>query len=166
MKFAFIDTFAKASSFVELCDFAKRYGFEGIEISDAEMEKNSHSDSIFRSALTSDSKRKLVNRHIEIPVLNFPTQINSKESAEKLIKYVDYAALVGVDGVVICLDQISKEEFKVALTPALVYAEKFGPELARERMHELAGADKYELHLLDLFLPIKPYVFPQYRSFA
>ena len=124
MKFAFIDTFAKASSFVELCDFAKRYGFEGIEISDAEMEKNSHSDSIFRSALTSDSKRKLVNRHIEIPVLTFPTQINDKESAEKLIKYVDYAALVGVDGVVICLGEISKEEFMVALTPALDYAEK------------------------------------------
>ena len=64
MKFAFLDTFAKASSFIELCDFAKRYGFEGIEISDAEMEKNSHSDSIFRPSLTSDSKRKLVNRHI------------------------------------------------------------------------------------------------------
>ncbi len=43
-----------------------------------------------------------------------------------------------------------------AQNPYRVYAEKFGPELARERMHELAGADKYELHLLDLFLPIKP----------
>ncbi len=44
-----------------------------------------------------------------------------------------------------------------AQNPYRVYAEKFGPDLARTRMKELAEADKYELHLLDLFLPIKSY---------
>ena len=44
-----------------------------------------------------------------------------------------------------------------AQNPYRVYAEKFGPELARERMRDLAEVDKYELHLLDLFLPINPH---------
>ena len=44
-----------------------------------------------------------------------------------------------------------------AQNPYRVYAEKFGPNLAKERMKSLAEADKYELHLLDLFLPIKSY---------
>jgi len=44
-----------------------------------------------------------------------------------------------------------------AQNPYRVYAEKFGPELARERMEELSFAEKYELHLLDIFLPISPY---------
>ena len=44
-----------------------------------------------------------------------------------------------------------------AQNPYRVYAEKFGPALAKERMKELASAEKYELHLLDLFIPVAPY---------
>lgn len=40
-----------------------------------------------------------------------------------------------------------------AQNPYRVYAERFGPELARERMRACADTDLYYLHLLDLFLP-------------
>lgn len=40
-----------------------------------------------------------------------------------------------------------------AQNPFTVYAEKFGPELAKERCKEYSKQDVYYLHLLDLFLP-------------
>ncbi len=40
-----------------------------------------------------------------------------------------------------------------AQNPFTVYADKFGPDLAKERCREYAKQDIYYLHLLDLFLP-------------
>ena len=90
MRFAFSDKFAKASSFIDLCNFTKRYGFDGIEISEVEAEKNSHTDSIFRASMTGDAKRKLVNRHIAIPVLAVPEKIGRNTDSAKIIKYIEY----------------------------------------------------------------------------
>lgn len=40
-----------------------------------------------------------------------------------------------------------------AQNPYRVYAERFGPELARQRLRMYAKADYFRLHLLDIFLP-------------
>lgn len=40
-----------------------------------------------------------------------------------------------------------------AQNPYRVYAERFGPELARQRMKEVGDTDYFRLHLLDIFLP-------------
>ena len=84
MKISFSDKFVETGSFVELCNVAQNYGFSGVEISDVEKEKSNHADSIFRSSVTTDAKRKLVNRHIAIPVLNCPEKINEKTDVNPL----------------------------------------------------------------------------------
>lgn len=40
-----------------------------------------------------------------------------------------------------------------AQNPYRVYAQRFGPELARQRLQACTGADYFRLHLLDIFLP-------------
>ena len=84
MKLAFSDKLVDSYSFIELCNSVQRYGFDGVEISDAEIEKKRHQDSIFRSAVTVDAKRKLVNRHIEIPVLTCPIAINEQTACSDI----------------------------------------------------------------------------------
>ena len=80
MKLSFSDKIVKASSFYELCNIAKSYAFDGIEIFDAVNEKEVNQDSIFRSSVTADAKRKLVNRNITIPVINYPKTERGKKS--------------------------------------------------------------------------------------
>ena len=48
MKLSFSDKHIPSGSFLELCNIAHDYGFDGFEISDAELEKSLHNDSIFR----------------------------------------------------------------------------------------------------------------------
>ncbi len=43
-----------------------------------------------------------------------------------------------------------------AQNPYRIYAERFGPESARERMRDLAAPELFKLHLLDVFLPPQP----------
>ena len=93
MKFSFPDKFVNANSFVELCNIAQDYGFDGIEIIDAKKEKESHLDSIFHASMTVDAKRKLVNRHISIPVICYPEKINEKTDSNDIIKYIEYASI-------------------------------------------------------------------------
>ena len=107
MKFSFQDKFICAESFIELCNKVQYYGFDGMEISNVLEEKSSHADSIFRSSITADAKRKLVNRHIAIAALNFPNKI-TENSTEELIKYVDYASLANVGSVIVSFDQLPR----------------------------------------------------------
>ena len=101
MKFSFSDNLVTSRSFLDLCNIAQDYGYDGIEIFDAKIEKQNHADSIFRSSVTADAKRKLVNRHIEIPVISYPQKINENTDAQSIVEYVDSASIAGVSGVVI-----------------------------------------------------------------
>ena len=112
MKISFSDKFVKASSFIDLCNTARFYGFDGIEISDAIAEKSMHADSIFRSSTNVDAKRKLLNRNITISVIDFPTAISSETDSDLLIKYVEYAALARANGVVICIEKLFNIDYK------------------------------------------------------
>ena len=101
MKISFSDKFINTPSFIALCNFVDQYGFNGVEISDAFSEKDNHFDSIFRSSVTADAKRKLVNRHIAISALSYSSSVESEKDVENLIKYVEYASLAGAKDVII-----------------------------------------------------------------
>jgi hypothetical protein len=105
MKISFSDKFVNASSFIDLCNTARFYGFDGIEISNAKEEKSAHTDSIFRSSNNVDAKRKLLNRNIAVSVIEFPQIITENTDTEALIKDVEYAALARANGVVIKFDK-------------------------------------------------------------
>ena len=143
MKFSFLDKFVNASSFIELCNITQDYGFDGVEISDAEQEATLHTDSIFRPSITADAKRKLVNRRIAIPVLTCPTTINEDTDGSQIVKYVEYASLASVSGVVIRLETLPPfERLKAILAPALETAESNGVCILIETCGPLVKTEK------------------------
>ena len=83
MKFSFSTKNVKRSSFAEVCNVAKEYGFSAFEIYDAFEEKSSHADSIFSSATKAGSKRKLINRHISVSALTFLRLLTKKPIVDK-----------------------------------------------------------------------------------
>ena len=139
MKFSFSDKFVKSNSFIDLCNICQNYGYDGIEITNAECEKDVHADSIFRSSMTTDAKRKLVNRHISLPIICFPTQITDKTDSQEIIKCIEYAALASVQNVVISFEKLFETcLIKKILLPAIDFAEVNGINILIETSGELA----------------------------
>ena len=110
MKISFPDSFVKSTSFIDLCNIVKDYGFDGIEICDINKEKSAHLDSLFRSSYTVDAKRKLVNRHISVSAISYPTPISSGFDNAELIKYVEYASNASVDRIIVKFSKIPSEK--------------------------------------------------------
>ncbi len=151
MKFSFSDKYVNAPSFIELCNTAKNYGFEGVEIFDAEKEKSLHKDSIFRRSVTVDAKRKLVNRHISIPVLSCVEKISSNTDVEKVIKYVNYASIARVDGIVLEFSEVlDDEQLKKILSPIISVAEENGVSILLETIGPLVNTEKV-LEVINFF---------------
>jgi len=140
MKFSFSDKFVKSNSFIDLCNIASSYEFDGVEVSDVEVEKDSHIDSIFRSSVTVDAKRKLVNRHISIPAICYPKQINEKTDCVDIIKYVEYAVLASVNNVIVTFEKVLKASLvKEILLPAIEIAKASGVNILIETSGELSN---------------------------
>ncbi len=151
MKFSFSDKIVKSSSFVELCNVAQDYGFDGIEISDAEKEKLAHDDSIFRSSITADAKRKLVNRHITIPVLSCPFDVDNNCDVEKVNKLIEYASMANVSGVIVRLKDIEDvNDLKKVLNPVIKVAEDLGVSILIETCGSFVNTEKV-LELINIF---------------
>jgi len=111
MKIVFSTKNVSRASFLDTCRFAYDYGFEGFEIYDAVKERIGHHDSILRRDRTADAKRKLVNRNLTVSALRMPAPIESEEtSAELVVKYVDMAALAGIDNVIVRVEEFTSFE--------------------------------------------------------
>ena len=142
MNFVFSTKNVSTPSFIDLCNIAKQYGFSGFEIYDALGEKESHTDSILRSSMRAESKRKLVNRHISISALAYPTAIDKDTDSELLAKYVDMAIAVNVKSVIITIsDTTSKEVVKDKLSSAISLAERFGVSILIDTVGKCADTD-------------------------
>ncbi len=151
MKFSFTDKLVQSSKFIDLCNIVSDYGYDGVEIADVEKEKTAHADSIFRSSYTVDSKRKLVNRHISIPVICCPEKISDNADINLVIKYVEYAALASVDGVVLEFEQgCDCAKIKDFLSPVIKIAEQNGVDLLIETKGDLADTQKV-LDIINVF---------------
>ena len=142
MKFSFCDKYIKTSSFLDLCNAVQSYGYDGVEIFDAIKEKNEHTDSIFRSSMTVDSKRKLVNRKISIPVLNYPENIDKNTDSAKVCEYLEYCSRAGANGLIIKLNKISIEEVKKVITPVISKAKQLNVDVLIETIGELVNTEK------------------------
>ena len=151
MKISFSDKFVKAESFISLCNYVQSYGFNGIEISDVEAEITSHVDSIFRPSVTADAKRKLVNRHIAIPVITCTEEIDEKTDSASIVKCLEYASLGAVNGVVVKIKSLPSDEvLKNILSPAIGYAEANGLSILLETSGALTKTEKV-LEIINFF---------------
>ena len=143
MKFSFSDKYFNSTTFVDLCNIAQNYDFDGIEISDATKEKESHADSIFRSSITADAKRKLVNRHISIPVVCCPEKITDKAISQTLIDCIDHCLVANINGVIIQVEEYKTiDNLKKVMLPAIKKAENSGVNILIETCGELANTQK------------------------
>ncbi|MBE7087831.1 MAG: AMP-dependent synthetase, partial [Clostridiales bacterium] len=151
MKFCFSDKFIDTTSFIELCNVVQSYGFDGVEIDNVEREIECHNDSIFRSSVTADAKRKLVNRHIAIPVINCPESITENTDGKVLEKQIEYAAMSSVKGVVIKAEIMpSMDKLKKILIPAIKTAENNGVSLLIETSGPFVDTEKV-LEIINFF---------------
>ena len=143
MKIVFSTKNVSRASFLDVCDYAYEYGFEGFEIYDAIKERNSHYDSILRRDRIADSKRKLVNRNLSVSALRMPYAIESQEVTGDLVtKYVEMASLSGVSNVIVHINK--KVSFKVLdekLANAVKTAEKLDVNLLFETIGYLANTE-------------------------
>ena len=151
MKLSFSNKHIPSGSFLELCNTAHDYGFDGFEIFDAELEKSLHNDSIFRENCTADAKRKLINRHIAIAVLGCPERISENADSDKIAKYIEYASFSSVNRVVLRADTVPEEAvLKKILTPVVTLAENLGVSILLETTGPFAKTEKV-LEVINLF---------------
>lgn len=151
MKLSFSSRNVSASSFLELCNKTAEYGFSGFEIYDAAAEKTAHEDSIFHAGMTSSSRRKLVNRHIGISALTFPEKITADTEPERIVKYVEMAAMASVENVILQMYQVpAQNDLLTVLMDAVKRAERLGVMLLLETVGELACTDRV-LDVINMF---------------
>ena len=125
MKFVFSTKNVVTPSFLDLCNLTKKYGYSGFEIYDVSLEKKAHSDSILRSSMRSESKRKLINRHIAISALTYPMPISTDTDSEDLTRYIDLAIAVNIKSVIVTVsDTVDKMIVKDKLSSAISLAEQ------------------------------------------
>ena len=142
MKFCFSTSNVNPKSFLDLCNIASKYGFDGFEFYDAKSFDTRFDDSIFKQSNNAGAKRKLVNRHIGISAVNCPFAINPSTDADKIKQYVDYAIDCLAENVVIVIDDVyDVETLKPVLMPAINLAEKLGVKILIETKGKYAETE-------------------------
>ena len=144
MKIAFSTKNHNEESFLNLCKFAKAYDLNGFEIFDAKREQKEHTDSIFRSNVTADSKRKLFNRDLSLCAICFPGPVNSPEiTANDIAEYVEMAQISGAPRITFFVsEEPDIEELSKKFEKAVKKAEEYDIELLFETAGYLADTKK------------------------
>ena len=143
MKLTFSTKNVTRASFIDTCRYAYDYGYSGFEIYDAINERKQHYDSILRSERTADSKRKLVNRALEVSALVYPYALEETEAtSETLLKYVDMARNAGIERIIVRNEKkVSNEVLKNKLSLAIERAEKSDIQILFETKGYLASTE-------------------------
>ncbi len=143
MKLTFSTKNVTRASFIDTCRYAYDYGYSGFEIYDAINERKQHYDSILRSERTADSKRKLVNRALEVSALVYPYPLEETEAtSETLLKYVDMARNAGIERIIVRNEKkVSNEVLKNKLSLAIERAEKSDIQILFETKGYLASTE-------------------------
>ena len=143
MKLTFSTRFVPANSFLGLCKIADEYGYDAFEIYDAAAERADHADSLLNPACAADSRRKLVNRKIEVSALTYPRPVQTEGDAEAVCNYINTAANAGVERVILSLGENADLKTAAALLGGAVKAaEKSGVALLFETSGALADTKK------------------------
>lgn len=143
MKLTFSTRFVPANSFLGLCKIADEYGYDAFEIYDAAAERADHADSLLNPACAADSRRKLVNRKIEVSALTYPRPVQTEGDAEAVFNYINTAANAGVERVILSLGENADLKAVAALLGGAVKAaEKAGVTLLFETSGALADTKK------------------------
>ena len=125
MKLAFSTKEVRRNTFLELCNFACDYGCAGFELYDALTERKSQPDSLLIRNNVPDARRKLRNRGLTVAALTVPGFLDDGSvAADTLLRYVDAAAMAGVENVIVRVSETRRPEALAdVLRPAIKKAE-------------------------------------------
>lgn len=151
MKYVFSTKNVQSSSFIEFCNIAQDYHYAGFEVFDVANEKKEHGDSIFKSSQSAGARRKLVNRHIQVSAVTFPTPVCETTDENELVKLVDYATYANCENVIVTLSDGIKDEILIKkLKPAIENAEKLGVNILIDTVGRYAFTENI-LSVINLF---------------
>ena len=123
MKLVFSTRDVPGRSFLNWCETAEAYGFDGFEIHDPIAEKRLHADSLFRPGVTAASRRKLVNRHLMVTAVTSGAVTNDSDP-EDVLGLVECASGAGVPYVILRFEGMTPDDIWYFLAPAVRLAEK------------------------------------------
>ena len=123
MKLVFSTRDVPGRSFLNWCETAEAYGFDGFEIHDPIAEKRLHADSLFRPGVTAASRRKLVNRHLQVTAVTAGAVTNDSDP-EDVLSLVECASGAGVPYVILRFEGMTPDDIFYFLAPAVRLAEK------------------------------------------
>ena len=128
MKFSFKTDMVPDLTFEEVCNTARDYGFSGFEICGIDV--SAAVGGLFNPYSAAGARRKLVNRHISVPVLYCPEAVGDAADTKLIKKYIETAGYSAIPFVRVTIsDKAGLPDIKQLLDPVMPLTEELGVTL-------------------------------------
>ena len=149
MKFSFKTDMVPDLTFEEVCNTARDYGFSGFEICGIDV--SAAVGGLFDPYSAAGARRKLVNRHISVPVLYCPEAVGEAADRELIKKYIETAGYSAIPFVRVTIsDKAGLPDIKQLLDPVMPLTEELGVTLLFSTTGSYSDTSKV-IELINMF---------------
>ena len=149
MKFSFKTDMVPNLTFEEVCNTARDYGFSGFEICGIDV--SAAVGGLFDPYSAAGARRKLVNRHISVPVLYCPEAVGEAADTKLIKKYIETAGYSAIPFVRITIsDKAGLPDIKQLLDPVMPLTEELGVTLLFSTTGSYSDTSKV-IELINMF---------------
>ena len=149
MKFSFKTDMVPDLTFEQVCNTARDYGFSGFEICGIDV--SAAVGGLFDPYSAAGARRKLVNRHISVPVLYCPEAVGEAADRELIKKYIETAGYSAIPFVRVTIsDKAGLPDIKQLLDPVMPLTEELGVTLLFSTTGSYSDTSKV-IELINMF---------------
>ena len=149
MKFSFKTDMVPDLTFEQVCNTARDYGFSGFEICGIDV--SAAVGGLFDPYSAAGARRKLVNRHISVPVLYCPEAVDEAADRELIKKYIETAGYSAIPFVRVTIsDKAGLPDIKQLLDPVMPLTEELGVTLLFSTTGSYSDTSKV-IELINMF---------------
>lgn len=149
MKFSFKTDMVPDLTFEEVCNTARDYGFSGFEICGIDV--SAAVGGLFDPYSAAGARRKLVNRHISVPVLYCPEAVGEAADTKLIKKYIETAGYSAIPFVRVTIsDKAGLPYIKQLLDPVMPLTEELGVTLLFSTTGSYSDTSKV-IELINMF---------------
>ena len=149
MKFSFKTDMVPDLTFEEVCNTARDYGFSGFEICGIDV--SAAVGGLFDPYSAAGARRKLVNRHISVPVLYCSEAVGEAADRELIKKYIETAGYSAIPFVRVTIsDKAGLPDIKQLLDPVMPLTEELGVTLLFSTTGSYSDTSKV-IELINMF---------------
>ena len=149
MKFSFKTDMVPDLTFEEVCKTARDYGFSGFEICGIDV--SAAVGGLFDPYSAAGARRKLVNRHISVPVLYCPEAVGEAADTKLIKKYIETAGYSAIPFVRVTIsDKAGLPDIKQLLDPVMPLTEELGVTLLFSTTGSYSDTSKV-IELINMF---------------